>query len=110
LGRLDDAKDNIGFKLHPTLAVDADTLNPLGFATLHLWYRPLDMPSRHIRKHKTLTIDNKESYKWIRASNTSKNILRDAKQVIIIQDREGDIYDQLSTVYLKLSKKNEVSV
>ncbi len=98
LGRLDDAKGNIGFKLHPTLAVDADTLNPLGFATLHLWHRPLDMPSRHIRKHKTLTIDNKESYKWIRASNTSKNILRDAKQVIIIQDREGDIYDQLSTV------------
>ena len=26
LGRLDDAKGNIGFKLHPTLAVDADTL------------------------------------------------------------------------------------
>jgi hypothetical protein len=98
LGRLDDAKGNIGFKLHPTLAVDADTLNPLGFATLNLWHRPLDMPSRHIRKHKTLTIDNKESYKWIRASNTSKNILQNAKQVIIIQDREGDIYDQLSTV------------
>ena len=33
-----------------------------------------------------------------RASNTSKNILQNAKQVIIIQDREGDIYDQLSTV------------
>ena len=98
LGRLDDAKGNIGFKLHPTLAVDADTLHPLGFATLNLWHRPLDMPTRHIRKHKTLTIENKESYKWIRASNTSKDILQDARQVIIIQDREGDIYDQLSTV------------
>jgi Transposase DDE domain len=98
LGRLDDAKGNIGFKLHPTLAVDAHTLNPLGFATLQLWHRPLDMPDRHTRKHKTLTIENKESYKWIRASNTSKDILHDAKQVIIIQDREGDIYDQLSTV------------
>ncbi len=98
LGRLDDAKGNIGFKLHPTLAVDADTLHPLGFATLHLRYRPLNMPNRHIRKHKTLTIEHKESYKWIQASNTSKNILQDAKQVIIIQDREGDIYDQLSRV------------
>ena len=98
LGRLDDAKGNIGFKIHPTLAVDADTLHPLGFATLNLWHRPLDMPDRHIRKHKRLTIQNKESYKWIRASNTSKDILQDAKQVIIVQDREGDIYDQLSTV------------
>ncbi len=98
LGRLDDAKGNIGFKLHPTLAVDADTLHPLGFATLHLWHRPLDMPSRHIRKHKTLTIENKESYKWIKASDQSKNVLQQAKQVIIIQDREGDIYEQLSRI------------
>ena len=98
LGRLDDAKGNIGFKIHPTLAVDADTLHPLGFATLKLWHRPLDMPDRHIRKHKKLTIQNKESYKWITASNSSKDILKDAKQVIIVQDREGDIYDQLSTV------------
>jgi hypothetical protein len=98
LGRLDDAKGNIGFKIHPTLAVDADTLHPLGFATLKLWHRPLDMPDRHIRKHKRLTIQNKESYKWITASHSSKDILKDAKQVIIVQDREGDIYDQLSTV------------
>lgn len=98
LGRLDDAKGNIGFKIHPTLAVDADTLHPLGFATLKLWHRPLDMPDRHIRKHKRLTIQNKESYKWITSSNSSKDILKDAKQVIIVQDREGDIYDQLSTV------------
>jgi hypothetical protein len=98
LGRLDDAKGNIGFKIHPTLAVDAGTLHPLGFATLNLWHRPLDMPDRHIRKHKRLNIQNKESYKWIRASNASKDILQEAKQVIIVQDREGDIYDQLSTV------------
>lgn len=74
-GRLDDAKGNIGFKIHPTLAVDADTLHPLGFATLNLWHRPLDMPDRHIRKHKRLNIQNKESYKWIRASNTIRNLI-----------------------------------
>ena len=98
LGRLDDAKGNIGFKLHPTLAVDADTLHPLGFAALDIWERPIGMPSRHIRKHKTLRIEDKESYKWIRASNACKQILKDANQVIIIQDREGDIYDQLSCI------------
>ena len=98
LGRLDDSYGNIGFKIHPTLAVDANTLHPLGFATLNLWHRPFDMPDRHIRKHKGLKIENKESYKWIRASNNSKDVLKQSKQVIIIQDREGDIYDQLSMI------------
>jgi hypothetical protein len=98
IGRLDSAKPTIGFKLHPTLVVDAQNLHPLGFASLDLWHRPIDMPDRKERHYQSLKIEDKESYKWIRASNRSKEVLHQAKQVIIIQDREGDIYDQLSTV------------
>ncbi len=98
LGRLDDSKGNIGFKLHPTLVVDATTFHPIGFSSLDIWHRPIDMPSRHVRQHKKLRIEEKESYKWIRASNKTKDVLAQAKQVIIVQDREGDIYEQLSTI------------
>jgi hypothetical protein len=98
VGRLDSAKPTIGFKLHPTLVVDAQSLHPLGFASLDLWHRPIDMPDRKERHYQSLKIEDKESYKWIRASNRTKEVLHQAKQVIIIQDREGDIYDQLSTV------------
>ena len=98
LGRLDDSKGCIGFKIHPTLVVDAETLHPVGFASLDIWSRPIDMPTGRERNYSSLKIEDKESYKWIRASNHSKRVLQQAKEVIIIQDREGDIYDQLSTI------------
>ena len=98
IGRTDYAKGCIGFKIHPTLVVDATTLHPLGFSSLALWHRPQEMEDRHKRNYQRLKIEDKESYKWIRASNESKEMLQEAKQVIIIQDREGDIYDQLSKV------------
>lgn len=98
IGRTDYGKGCIGFKLHPTLVVDAKTLHPLGFSSLAIWHRPLEMEDRHERKYQRQKIEDKESYKWIRASNDSKKVLEEAEQVIIIQDREGDIYDQLSQV------------
>jgi DDE family transposase len=98
IGRTDRAKGSIGFKIHPTLVVDAKTLHPLGFSSLALWHRPLEMEDRHERKYQRQRIEDKESYKWIRAANESKEVLQEAEQVIIIQDREGDIYDQLSRV------------
>ena len=98
IGRTDDAKGSIGFKIHPTLVVDANSLHPLGFSSLAVWHRPLEMADRHQRDYQKQKIEEKESYKWIRASNESKEALQDAEQVIIIQDREGDIYEQLSQV------------
>ncbi len=98
IGRTDYAKGCIGFKLHPTLVVDAKTLHPLGFSSLALWHRPLDLEDRYKRKYQRQKIEDKESYKWIRSSNESKEVLQDAEKVIIIQDREGDIYDQLSQI------------
>jgi hypothetical protein len=38
-----------------------------------------------------LPIEEKESYKWIESSIRTKEVLEQAKEIIIIQDREGDI-------------------
>ncbi|WPQ62669.1 IS4 family transposase [Chitinophaga sancti] len=45
-----------------------------------------------------LPIEGKESYRWIESSLKSKNILQSASEIIIIQDREGDIYEQFALV------------
>lgn len=93
LGGIDDSK-GIGFKLHPSLVVDAETCFPLGFSSIKMWGRDLDMETKHVRKYTSLPIEQKESYKWIEASDQSKAVLDQAAAVVIIQDREGDIFEQ----------------
>lgn len=112
LGRLDGNKPSLGFKMHSTLMLDANSNDILGFADVKFWHRPLDMPTRNERKYKSLPIEDKESYKWIEAANKSKAILKEASLITFIEDREGDIYEQLSSIssdnvhYIIRSKAN----
>lgn len=97
LGPTGNDKD-VGFFLHPSLVVDADRLTPLGFSSVDLYHRDWDKGNRYSRGYKDLPIEAKESYKWIRNSHTSKMNLIGARSITIIQDREGDIYDQFAKV------------
>ncbi len=112
LGRLDSLQAALGFKMHSTLMLDAEYGNILGFSDVQLWHRPLDMPTRIERKYKSLPIEEKESYKWIKAVNTSKERLQTASSITFIEDREGDFYEQLSIIsddkthYIIRSKSN----
>lgn len=98
LGRLDYASYALGFKLHPALVMDAGSLNPLGFSAIKLWHRPMDMPNRRARNFRSLSIKDKESYKWIEVAQNSKAILQEADLVTIIQDREADIYEVFTEI------------
>lgn len=91
LGGIDDSK-GIGFKLHPSLVVDAQTCFPLGFSSIQMWGWELNVDTKVDRK--SLPIEQKESYKWIQASDQSKKVLNEASAIVIIQDREGDIFEQ----------------
>jgi hypothetical protein len=97
LGGIDDSK-GIGFKLHPSLVVEAQSCFPLGFSSIKMWGRDLEMPNRNARKYQRLPIEEKESYKWIEAGEQSKQTLCDAAAVVIIQDREGDIFEQFARI------------
>ena len=89
----------LGFFLHPSLVLDATECIPYGYANIKLWNRPLVFSSKTERKYNRLPIEQKESYKWIEVSNNTKSALSDVVQgMIIIQDREGDIYEQFATV------------
>ncbi len=102
----------LGFKMHSTLMLDAMSGDILGFSDIHLWHRPQEMPNRHERKSRSLPIQEKESYKWIRAASKSKERLTAARTITFVEDREGDIYEQLSSIaggnihYIIRSKTN----
>ena len=100
-GRLDSPKYALGFKMHSTLLVDANQGTLLGFSDIQLWHRPLDMANRRERGYTKLPIEKKESYKWISASTKSKQRLSKADMITFIEDREGDIYEQLSSIQEK---------
>ncbi|HWB24354.1 MAG TPA: IS4 family transposase [Chitinophagaceae bacterium] len=98
VGGIDDHHKSIGFKLHPSLVIDAQTCFPLGFSDIRIWNRPPGQPDKHERGYEKLPIEEKESYKWLESGNKTKECLSDARAVIIIQDREGDIFEQFLRV------------
>jgi transposase-like protein/DDE family transposase len=101
IGVTNAAKNGLGFMLHPSLVVDAANCFPYGFCHVHLFNRPLEREPKETRnKHlyKQLNIEEKESNKWVSSSKAAKAALKDAAAVIIVQDREGDIYEQFATI------------
>lgn len=88
----------LGFFIHPSFIIDAETFMPFGFSDIKIWNRPHDRQEKKRYAYKTLPIEEKESYKWIESSQNSKETLENAREIIIVQDREGDIYEQFCLV------------
>jgi hypothetical protein len=91
-------KIGLGFLSHVSLVLDANNESILGFCDIQLWHRTKDKSNNTTGAYKTEPIEDKESYKWIRASNQAKSTLSKATHVTIIQDREGDIYEQFCLI------------
>jgi hypothetical protein len=98
LGRSDNADNATCFKIHPALVLDAMNFSPLGFAAVKVFHRDEGQADRFERNYKQQPIEEKESYKWIEVSETSKTTLAQAESVVFIQDREGDIYEQFALI------------
>lgn len=92
-------KKGLGFLLHPSLVLDATSGVPYGYADIKLWNRPLEFTSKFERKYSTLPIEEKESYRWIEVSKNTQSALSDVTVgMVIVQDREGDIYEQFAVI------------
>jgi len=98
LGRSDKSDTAHCFKIHPGMVMDSQTLSPLGFSWVKVFHRDEDMPDRKERNYKKQPIEEKESYKWIEVAQKSKDVLSQASTVTIIEDREGDIYEQFALI------------
>jgi hypothetical protein len=91
--------NDLGFFLHPSLVLDATDATPYGYAAIKIWNRELEGRDKYQRKYGRLPIEDKESYKWVEVSQATKDALAGvAERMLIIQDREGDLYEQFSTI------------
>ena len=88
LGPVGNGRD-VGFFLHPVIAVDADSRHMLGLCGAEMWERVV---SREPKK-KRVPIEEKESYRWIQGAQSAQRVLTSARQVTIVGDRESDIYE-----------------
>ena len=99
IGTTNAEHGGLGFHIHPSFVIDSETLIPYGFSDVKIWNRSHEKAVKDkSHKRKLVPIEQKESYKWIESSLKSKEALPLAKEVIIVQDREGDIYEQFCRV------------
>jgi len=91
LGPAGDGK-SLGYFCHGMVAIDADDEAVLGVVDAQIWTRPDEgAPSLRSRP-----IEEKESVRWINASMVAADLLASAAQLIIVGDRESDIYAQFA--------------
>jgi Transposase DDE domain len=98
-GLVGNNKD-LGFFIHPTLVLNAESGFPLGLSNVQIWHRGLEHKDKHQRRYKNLPIEQKESYKWLLSAEDSQRCLQagGVRMVTHIGDRESDLYEQWATI------------
>ena len=95
LGPAGDGK-SLGFFIHATVAVDADSETLLGVLDAQLWTRPQENTGK---RRQTAAVEEKETMRWIKAMKVAHlRLVRSAAKRIHITDREGDFYALLARV------------
>jgi len=86
-----DAATHRGLKVHSALAVSIEGV-PLGLVHQEVWARdPEGLGKRHTRRRRETR--EKESQRWLTVVKASQEAINEEIQVIVVADREADIYD-----------------
>jgi hypothetical protein len=88
LGPVGNGTD-LGFFIHPALAVDAEGGGIIGLAGGAVWRRHGKVTTGRRQRH----LGDKESRRWIDLARESASALEAAGLVTVIGDRESDIYE-----------------
>lgn len=81
-----------GFLIHAAVAVDVESVAVLGLADATIWTRSGKVQVG--RKQRDLA--TKESHRWLTTTQIVADLLKDAEQVIVVGDRENDIYSVMA--------------
>lgn len=95
--QLGDLGGGRGYVVHSTLAVDAQTREVIGLLDQQRWIRPDKRPGK--KKRNKRKYEEKESFKWERASQKISGRLDTMDNVIQVCDREADIYEFMKARY-----------
>jgi hypothetical protein len=89
---------DLGFFLHPSLVVEAQSSRCIGYSNVITWSREAEAADKAQRNYPPQPIEEKESYRWLQAAQASQQLLGLAGQLTIIADREGDINELFERV------------
>lgn len=78
-----------GFFVHATVVVDATDEAVLGLAGAKIWTRGSEPVAARSRR----ALEDKESMRWVEAAEMASQRLSAAAQVVVVGDREADIWD-----------------
>jgi hypothetical protein len=83
---------DIGVLVHPIIAVDAEHGGLIGLVGAEV----INRTKGKVTDHKTRSADEKESRRWLAGAETAGEVLAEAAMITMVEDREGDIYDQFA--------------
>ena len=84
-------KGCMGLVMHSALACTEHSV-PLGILSQNIWARDVKSYGKSKQRQK-LSIEEKESYKWLKSLQDYSNRFKDNKKFITVCDREADIYE-----------------
>jgi len=77
-----------GFFIHPVIAIDLATEAMVGLVDAAIWTRA---PAR-VTARRSRALEDKESMRWLSGCEAAAARLSDARSVVMVADRESDIY------------------
>ena len=83
-----------GFFCHAMVAIDADEDTLLGVVHARIWTRG----RKRVAARRSRDIEDRESHRWVEATAIASDLLSCAAQLIVVGDREFDIYSQFVRV------------
>jgi hypothetical protein len=90
-GTVGNGRD-IGVFMHPIIAVDADQGGILGLVGAEV----INRSKGKVETAAMRSADEKESRRWLAGAETAGDVLAQASMITMVEDREGDIYDQFA--------------
>jgi hypothetical protein len=91
LGKAGRLGETPGFFIHAAIAVDADDEAVVGLLDARIWTRR--QRAHAPRRQRAITA--KESHRWPQTARRAGEHLREARQIIVVGDRENDMYAAL---------------
>lgn len=92
LGPISTSSESWGLMMHSTLAL-APTGLPLGVLTQEIWARDPEGEPLSDWERRKQPIEEKESYKWLKALREIVSLTPEGVQMVSVCDREGDVYE-----------------
>jgi len=81
-----------GLVMHSSLALTTTGL-PLGIMSQQIWARQEDPNQRTPAERRKVPIEEKESYKWLKALDESEKYIPEGTQCVHVGDSESDIFE-----------------